>query len=69
MAAQPNRYSTLTWRKSSFSGESGGCVEVAESDSYVLVRDSHARSSAVLELTCGQWLALLRRLKNDDATT
>ena len=66
MAAQPNRYSTLIWRKSSRSGESGGCVEVAKSDSLVLVRDSRNRSGTVLELTCAQWRRLLRRIRNDE---
>jgi hypothetical protein len=63
MTAQPNRYSTLTWRKASASTADGGCVEVAKSVSYVLVRDSRDRSGAVLELTCAQWLSLLRRIK------
>lgn len=67
MAAQPNRYTTLTWRKSSASTADGGCVEVAKSDSFVLVRDSREPSGGVLELTRSQWLALLRRIKNDAA--
>ena len=67
MTAQPNRYSTLTWRKSSASTADGGCVEVAKSDSFVLVRDSRDRSGTIIELTCGQWLALLRRVKDDAA--
>jgi Domain of unknown function (DUF397) len=66
MAAQPNRYSTLIWRKSNRSGESGGCVEVAKSGSFVLVRDSRKQSGAVLEFTCAQWLGLLRRIRNEE---
>jgi hypothetical protein len=64
MTTQPNRYSTLTWRKSSASGGDGACVEVAYSDSFVLVRDSRDRSGVILALTEGQWLGLLRRIKN-----
>jgi hypothetical protein len=67
MVAQPNRYSTLTWRKSSASTADGGCVEVAKSDSSVLVRDSHNRSGTVLALTHAQWLELLRRIKEEKA--
>ena len=65
MTARPNRYSTLIWRKSSASGESGECVEVATWKSCVLVRDSGDQYGTVLELTSAQWLALLRRLKNE----
>jgi hypothetical protein len=67
MATQPNLDSTLIWRKSRLSGESGQCVEVAKSESSVLVRDSGDQSGAVLELTSAQWLGLLRRIKNDEA--
>jgi hypothetical protein len=66
MPAQPNRYSTLIWRKSSRSGASGGCVEVAASDSLVLVRDSHNQSGTVLEVKPAQWLGLVRRIKNEE---
>lgn len=66
MTAQPNRYSTLIWRKSSASGQGGECVEVATWKSSVLVRDSGDESGTVLELTSAQWLALLRRLKNEE---
>jgi hypothetical protein len=63
MAAQPNRYSTLAWHKSSVSADGGNCVEVASLKSYVLVRNSRDRSGAVLELTSAQWGGLLRRIK------
>jgi Domain of unknown function (DUF397) len=64
MVPQPNLHSMLTWRKSSASGASGGCVEVAKSESFVLVRDSHNRSGAVLHFTPVQWLGLLRSVRN-----
>jgi hypothetical protein len=66
MTAQPNRYSPHIWRKSSASGGGGECVEVAKWRSFVLVRDSGDRSGTVLELTSAQWIALLRRLKNEE---
>jgi hypothetical protein len=66
MAVQPNRDSVLNWRKSSASGESGQCIEVAKSGSSVLVRDSHNPSGAVLVFTRAQWLGLLRHIRNPE---
>jgi hypothetical protein len=66
MAVQPNRDSTLDWRKSSASGSSGACVEVAESGSSVLVRDSSNPSGAVLVFSRAQWLGLLRHIRNPE---
>ena len=65
MAAQPNQYATLIWRKSSVSVGAGECVEVATSDSYVLARDSQDQSGTVLKLTSAQWHGLVSRIKND----
>jgi hypothetical protein len=56
MAVQPSGDSTLNWRKSSASGGESACVEVAQSGSSVLVRDSSNPSGAVLVLTSSQWL-------------
>jgi hypothetical protein len=67
MATQPNRDSTLIWRKSRLSGESGGCVEVARWESSVLVRDSRDQSGAVLAFSSAQWFGLLWRIKNGEA--
>lgn len=63
MATQPNRDSPLIWRRSSASGGNGACVEVAESDSSVLVRDSHNRPGTRLVFTRSDWLVFLRRIK------
>ena len=68
MATEPNRDSTLIWRKSSASGADSGCVEVAKSGSSVLVRDTANRSGAVLAFTCAQWLGLLRRIRNGEGS-
>jgi hypothetical protein len=44
------------WRKSSYSGASGNnCVEVAESDTTVLVRDTTDRAGAVLAVDAAAW--------------
>ena len=67
MAAEPKPYSTLVWRKSSASGGSGECVEVAQWKSSVFIRDSRDRSGAVLVVNSAQWLGLLRRARNGEA--
>ena len=66
MAAQPTRHVTLNWRTSSASAGAGECVEIANSDPFVLARDSRDREGVVLELTAGQWFGLVRRIKNGE---
>jgi hypothetical protein len=53
------------WRRSSYSGSSGGnCVEVASNlPGIVAVRDSKDCSGPALELTPAQWQALLKDVK------
>ncbi len=63
MVAQPNRYSTLVWHKSSASGGGGECVEVAQENSSVLVRDSRDQSGALLNFTQAEWRRFVRRVK------
>jgi hypothetical protein len=64
MATQPNRESTLAWRKSRMSDAGSGCVEVAASTSSVLVRDSRDQLAASLTFSPGQWRLFVRRVKN-----
>ncbi len=53
------------WRKSSYSGGSGGnCVEVATNlPGLIAVRDSKNPGPPALLLTPAQWRALLARLR------
>jgi hypothetical protein len=67
MATQPNRDSALIWHKSSGSGGGGECVEVAQWQSSVLVRDSGDRSGPVLAFTSAQWRGIVRRIKDGHA--
>jgi Domain of unknown function (DUF397) len=69
MASQPNREPTLIWRKSRISGASGGCVEVAFSDSLVLVRDSRDRYGTRLGFSAAQWQVFVRLVKQEKAVT
>jgi hypothetical protein len=53
----------MTWRKSSFSGDTGNCVEVAVSVEAVAVRDSKNPAGPRLEFPASaltQWDRLAR---------
>ncbi|HEY0935143.1 MAG TPA: DUF397 domain-containing protein [Trebonia sp.] len=53
------------WRKSSYSGTSGGnCVEVADTAKAVLVRDTAKRGGVTLAVSVPAWRVLLGNLKN-----
>jgi hypothetical protein len=54
-----------TWRKSSYSGSSGGnCVEVADTtDSGIKVRDTTDRGGVTLSVSAGVWSAFLGSLR------
>lgn len=45
----------LRWHKSSYSGNSGNCVEVAPVDASAAVRDSKDRDGGMLVLSAGTW--------------
>jgi hypothetical protein len=59
--------STLSWRKSSYSGSNGGqCVEMAVSG-RVLVRDSKNPDSGRLGFSAQAWREFAARIKNGNA--
>jgi hypothetical protein len=47
--------SRAQWRKSSYSGNTGNCAEVADLGSTVAVRDSKSPDGAMLLLTPVDW--------------
>jgi Domain of unknown function (DUF397) len=51
------------WRKSSYSGAAGSCVETANGDSAVLVRDTTNRDGGTLTFTADAWRAFAAELK------
>jgi len=54
----------MNWRKSSYSGQSGGnCIEVAGDDSRVLVRDTKDRVGIVLRFTPDAWRKFADKVK------
>jgi hypothetical protein len=56
----------LRWRKSSYSGNGGECVEVASHDGMVLVRDTKARSTAPQRYTAAEWHAFVAGVRNGE---
>lgn len=54
------------WRKSSFSGYSGDCVEVGHSDVTIGVRDTKDRQGAILMFTAVQWDAFLGGVRSGE---
>jgi hypothetical protein len=54
----------LAWRKSSYSGNSGNCVEVADlPDGGMALRDSKNPSRAPFLFTAAEWDAFLKGAK------
>lgn len=52
-----------SWRKSSYSGTGGGdCVETADLDGSILVRDTADRGGVVLSISPSAWLRFMRAL-------
>ena len=56
------------WRKSSFSGSNGGnCVEAADHDGMILVRDTKDRGHGpVQRYAAGEWRAFVARVRNGE---
>jgi hypothetical protein len=54
------------WRTSSRSGSNGACVEVAEFDGAVAVRDSRDRTGPVLVFGSAAWAAFIAAAKDGE---
>lgn len=53
------------WRKSSYSNDSGNCVEVASAEGLVAIRDTkQSDHDLMLEFTGGAWREFLAETKN-----
>ena len=53
----------MDWRKSTYSGSNGSCVETASGDGVVVVRDTTNRSGGTLSFTAGAWQTFLGTLR------
>ncbi len=51
------------WRKASYSGNGGNCVEVADHDHRVMVRDTKDPTGPVLRFPLDAWRRLADQLK------
>jgi hypothetical protein len=51
------------WRKSRHSGNGGNCVEVADHDNRVLVRDTKNRAGVVLRFCPDVWRRFAEQVK------
>ncbi|MEU6391738.1 DUF397 domain-containing protein [Streptomyces sp. NPDC046939] len=57
---------TLHWRKSSYSGDNGACIEIAEPASDVVyVRDSKDTDGPKLAFTGSAWLGFIADVRAD----
>ncbi|MEV4647171.1 DUF397 domain-containing protein [Saccharopolyspora sp. NPDC049357] len=56
--------SELAWRKSSRSGSSTNCVEVAQATDMIALRDSKDPEGGHLRVGAHQWGAFLKSLKD-----
>jgi hypothetical protein len=53
-----------TWRKSSYSGTSGGsCVETADASGAVLIRDTTDRGGVTLTIPAAAWQTFVTGLR------
>ena len=55
--------SRAQWKKSSYSGNTGNCVEVAQLGQAVAVRDSKDPHGPVLVVGHSEWRGFVRHLK------
>jgi uncharacterized protein DUF397 len=57
------------WKKSSYSGNTGNCVEVATTRSVVGIRDSKDPDSTVLMVSRETWGEFTRGLRSERGST
>jgi hypothetical protein len=62
------RLAGLCWRKSTYSGSNGGgCIEIADHNDSVLVRDTKDRSGPALRFGTAAWRRFTDQVKGTQA--
>jgi hypothetical protein len=56
----------MSWRKSSYSGDQGNCVEVITASGGMAVRDSKDPDGPVLRFTDSEWRAFIAGVKDGE---
>ncbi|TJZ99601.1 DUF397 domain-containing protein [Actinacidiphila oryziradicis] len=57
----------INWRKSSYSGSTNDCVEIADlADGGRAVRDSKNPDDGFFRFTAGDWAAFIQGVKTDE---
>ena len=56
---------TARWRKSSYSGHNGSCVEVAVAGPLVGVRDSKSTGTGHLTITTREWTTFIGAVRGN----
>jgi hypothetical protein len=59
--------SRAQWRRSSYSGNSGNCIEAADLKTTVAIRDSKNPDSSVLIVKPVEWLNFIHMVKSTNA--
>ncbi len=54
----------LNWRKSSYSGGEGNCIEVADDAGLALVRDTKDSQGPILRFSADTWRRFAKQLKS-----
>ncbi len=57
------------WRKSSYSGGEGNCLEVADNGNRVLVRDTKNKAGAMLRFHPDAWRRFAKQVKDASLTS
>jgi len=64
------RPSSLEWRKSSYSGSDGGCIEVAgDRPGFIAIRDSKDVHGPKLAFVVDEWKRFISHLRPDSASS
>jgi Domain of unknown function (DUF397) len=61
--------SHAAWRKSTYSGQNGNCVEVAASGPVVGVRDSKDTTGSALMLSSAEWRRFVAQVRARESAT